>query len=74
MDAVDIFAKNVRLARQRLNLSQEELAHSAGLHRTYVGAVERSQRNITLRSAEKIAVALGCSLSDLLERAKGEQS
>jgi transcriptional regulator with XRE-family HTH domain len=47
-------------------LSQEELADVCGLHRTYVGSVERGERNVTLSSLETIAKALGVSVVDLL--------
>jgi len=61
-----ILAKNIRNERQRLHLSQDELAFRSGLHRTYVGAVERAERNITLSSLEKIAKALSISPVTLL--------
>lgn len=67
MDAVATFAKRVRELRKQLGVSQEELAHASGLHRTYVGAVERGERNITLLNAERIAIALGVALSNCLE-------
>lgn len=46
-------------------LSQEELAHRAGVHRTYMGSVERGERNVSLRNIEAIAKALGVSLPEL---------
>ena len=49
----------MRHFRTEKNISQEELAELCGLHRTYIGAVERGERNITLINAEKIAMALG---------------
>ncbi len=52
------FGKNVRLFRTQKGLSQESLAFECNLHRTYIGAVERGERNITLKNAEKIALAL----------------
>jgi len=66
VDVVELFAKNIRTLRQNLDLSQEELAELAGLHRTYIGAVERAEKNVTLRSGEKIARALGVSLSECI--------
>lgn len=54
----DIFAKNVRYNRLRLGLSQEKLAEISGLHRTYISAIERSKRSISLNNIQKIATAL----------------
>ena len=48
-------------------LSQESLADLAGLHRTYVGAVERGERNISIDNMERLAVALGYDVVDLLQ-------
>jgi transcriptional regulator with XRE-family HTH domain len=47
-------------------MSQEQLAEKAGLHRTYIGAVERGERNITLVNAERIAQALSHRLNKLI--------
>ena len=60
------FGKKVRDRRTFLRVSQDELAARCGLHRTYIGAVERGERNITLINAEKIAHALEVELSELL--------
>jgi len=68
MDITQIFGEKVRLIRKDLHLSQDELADLCGLHRTYIGAVERGERNITLLNAEKIADALQVSLSTLVSR------
>lgn len=54
----EIFANNLRRMRVARGLSQDELAALAGLHRTYVGSVERGERNITLESIERLAGAL----------------
>lgn len=51
-----------------LGLSQEELADRAGLHRTYVGAVERAERNITIGSLVRLAKALNCDVVQLLTK------
>lgn len=59
-------AKNVRLLRVAHGWSQETLALNAGLDRTFVGAIERAERNITLASAEKIAKAFNMTVADLL--------
>lgn len=53
-----IFAKNVRFYREKLSMSQEELAFKTSLHRTYISAVERERRSISLNNIEKIAKAL----------------
>jgi transcriptional regulator with XRE-family HTH domain len=61
-----ILAVNVRAARNRAGLSQEELADVAGLHRTYVGAIERAERNVTLSTLEAFSKALGVAIPQLL--------
>lgn len=62
-----LFGHNVRKHRTLLNLSQEELAHRAHLHRTYIGMIERAERNITLINILKIANALEVEIEDLLK-------
>jgi transcriptional regulator with XRE-family HTH domain len=61
------FGKRVREARLKKNLSQEELAAKAGVHRTYIGMIERAEKNITLTNIEKICKALDLSLSDFFK-------
>ncbi len=61
-----ILAENVRTHRKALCLSQEELADRCGLHRTYIGSVERQERNVSLSTLEVLAAALGVSVPDLL--------
>lgn len=58
--------KRIRELRSALGLSQEEFAHRAGLHRTYIGAVERGERNVSLDNILAIARALRVSTSELL--------
>ncbi|OGZ74121.1 MAG: transcriptional regulator [Candidatus Staskawiczbacteria bacterium RIFCSPLOWO2_01_FULL_38_12b] len=58
------FGQKVREERIRLDLSQEELAGRAGVHRTYIGMIERAEKNITLENIEKIAKALKISIAD----------
>lgn len=65
-----IFAENLRKARQTKGISQEELAELAGLHRTYVGSVERAERNVSIDNMERLASALGASLPALLQEGK----
>ncbi len=60
------FGEKVRAERIKLGISQEELAARAGVHRTYIGMIERAEKNITLININKIAKALGVSLSDLV--------
>mgnify|MGYP000238741656 CR=1 FL=1 len=61
------FGALVRQARLDLGWSQEELAFRSGLHRTYVGAVERGERNVALLNLCKLAAALGRSAGDMLD-------
>lgn len=61
-----ILAANLRRYRGARRLSQEALAEQCGLHRTYVGSVERGERNVTLSSLEVFARALGVSVPELL--------
>jgi len=60
------FAKRVREERKKLGLSQEEFAAKSGFHRTYIGMIERAERNITLSNVEKLAKALRTPISKLL--------
>lgn len=57
--------ERIRSYRKERGLSQEELAHLANLHTTYIGQLERGEKNATLSSVEKVANALGISLENL---------
>jgi transcriptional regulator with XRE-family HTH domain len=59
------FGQKVREERQRQGLSQEELAEKASVHRTYIGMIERAEKNITLINIEKISKALSLEIRDL---------
>jgi transcriptional regulator with XRE-family HTH domain len=59
------FGKGVRKRRQKIGVSQEEFADMCGLDRTYVGGIERGERNLGLLNVEKIAKAFRISLSEL---------
>lgn len=61
-----VFGQKVRSERLKRNFSQEELAEKAGLHRTYIGMIERAEKNLTLINIEKIAKALDVSPDELL--------
>lgn len=67
MSARLIFAKRLREERNRHGLSQEKLAELSNLHRTYVSSVERGERNITVDNMERLALALGADIRELLE-------
>lgn len=60
------FSKNLKKFRLEKGLSQEDLADECGLHRTYVSSVERGERNITVDNMEKLAIALGVDLRELI--------
>lgn len=57
---------SIRRQREKEKISQEKLAEFSGLHRTYIGQVERGEKNLTLRSLERIAKALNVKTKDLL--------
>jgi transcriptional regulator with XRE-family HTH domain len=61
----------IRERRQRLGLTQEQLADRAGLHRTYMGGIERGERNVAVKNLTLIAAALGMSLSQLVVEGEG---
>ncbi len=61
-------AANLRRARLARELSQEALADLAGLHRTYVGSIERGERNVSVDNIERLARALDLDPADLLKR------
>lgn len=65
---IKILGHNVRIYRDKLKISQEELAHRAGVHRTYLGGVERGERNISLVNIVKIATALRVAPDKLLRK------
>ncbi|MDT3309707.1 helix-turn-helix domain-containing protein [Shewanella vaxholmensis] len=66
LSAREILARNLKDMRGKLGLSQEALADMAGLHRTYVGSVERAERNISIDNIERLAKALNVHTSSLL--------
>ena len=70
-DVKATFGRRIRALRQRAGLSQEQLALKCGLDRTYVGGVERGERNISIVNIERIARALGLPLSDLFDEEAG---
>lgn len=63
---LETLADNIRAFRASKGLSQDELADICGLHRTYIGSVERRERNVTLSTLEAIAQALGISVLEIL--------
>ena len=60
------FGARMRKVREDLRISQEELAHRCDLNRTYIGSVERGERNVSLVNINKIAQALGVHAKDLV--------
>ena len=60
------FGEKIREIRKGKGLSQEEMAHKADLHRTYIGMIERAEKNITLLNIEKIANALEVNIKELI--------
>lgn len=64
---VSRFARRVRELRERKGISQERLGQMAGLHRTYIGMLERAEKNVTLVNLEKVAKALGVKPASLID-------
>ena len=69
-DLQRIVGRNLRAYRQAKGLSQEAFAEQIGVHRTYMGGVERGERNLTLKSLEKMAEQIGVEARKLLETEK----
>lgn len=67
-----LFGKRIRQLRMQKGLSQEELGYEAGLHRTYIGQIERAEKNITLKNIAKIAKELDVNISELFDFSKLE--
>lgn len=67
MDYQKILGENVRSLRIEQQITQEKLAEICDLHRTYIGAIERGDRNVSLNNIVKIAHALNVTPSDLLQ-------
>lgn len=67
-DILKKFGERVRDFRKKSDYSQEELANKAGLHRTYIGMIERAEKNITLINIEKIAFALEVNIDELIKK------
>jgi transcriptional regulator with XRE-family HTH domain len=63
---VRVFGQRVREHRDRLGMSQEELAERAGVHRTYIGMLERFEKNVTIYNIERLAKALSVTPCQLL--------
>ena len=70
MDLAKHFGAAVRRHRELLRLSQEELAHRAGLDRSYVGRIERGEQNATLESAQRLADGIGSDLDVIFATAR----
>ena len=71
MDPLRLLGAEIRRKRLELRLSQEELASLCDLHRTYIGSVERGERNVSLQNIVSIAYALKCKPSQLLAAIDG---
>ncbi len=74
MDYCRILGANIRALRVAKELTQEKLAELCDLHRTYVGAIERGDRNVSLKNIVIIAEALGVEPAELLMISKGEKN
>ncbi len=61
-----LFARNMKRIRLNRKLTQERVAEAAGLHPNYIGSVERGERNISIGNIERIAIALGVPMTELL--------
>jgi len=67
-DLQRLLGRNLRNHRKEQKLSQEQFADLLGVHRTYMGGIERGERNLTLKSVERLAESLGVDPAELLKR------
>ena len=68
LDIRERFGDGVRARREELDLTQEDLAGKAGIHRTYLSDIERGSRNVSLINIEKVAASLSLTISELFQR------
>lgn len=68
-----ILAKNLRIIRLIRNLSQDDMARLVGMDRSYLGGIERGERNVSLDNVEKLALSLGVGLPELLREPDSKQ-
>ncbi len=73
-ELLETLAENIRSFRRKKGISQEALADMCSLHRTYIGSVERRERNVTLASLAVLADALGMSVPELLTPREHEKN
>lgn len=66
MNSIESIGENIRLLRQKNNLSQEQLALGAGVNTSYIGQIERGEKNPTIKIVEQISAALGITLVELV--------
>ncbi len=64
---VTLFGQRVKELRNNIGISQEQLGSLSGLHRTYIGQIERAEKNISLKNIEKIALSLDIDVKDLFD-------
>jgi transcriptional regulator with XRE-family HTH domain len=67
------FGQEVKARRERLGISQEKLAEKTGLHRTYIGMIERGERNVTLNKIGLISEALDTNMSEIFKNVEQKQ-
>lgn len=72
MEIREVFARNLRALRRAKGLSQEELAHQAGIDRTYISALERSVYGASIDVVDRLAAVLGVEASEMLKRSSGD--
>ena len=65
MNELSRFGETVRTIRKKKGFSQEELADRSGLHRTYIGGIERGERNLSLQNIIALAEGLDCEIAEL---------
>jgi transcriptional regulator with XRE-family HTH domain len=68
----EILSLNIKAFRAKEGISQDEFAARCGLHRTYIGSVERQERNVTLETLNQLAASMGVSAADLLTPRTGK--
>ena len=72
-ELLNILSRNIRRIRQQQNLSQEELAERCGYHRTYIGSVERGERNVSLSTLEVLGNTLKVTIQQLIEESESSK-